>query len=79
MSNGPIENRLLMRRRLIQELKQDTKKRDAGELKKRYTPCPHCGQEGCQEKHEPEVPEETGVETEEKELGADDLSALLSE
>lgn len=75
----PVENRILMRRRLIAELKKDAKKAEGTHLQKRYTPCKDCGKEGCTDEHKPEPTTEVEEAAPEAELTDSDLSSLLSE
>jgi hypothetical protein len=63
-----MENRIMMRRRLIAELKQDTKKAEAASLKKLYHPEP-----------EPAPVEEVAAPEPEKEISPEELASLVSE
>lgn len=80
MSDGPVENRLMMRRRLIAELKQDARKAEGGSMGKRYKMCEHCGTEGCEAEHETEeIAGNPEPVAEEKEISPEDLAGLLGE
>lgn len=76
-----VADRLLMRKKLIEELKGNAMKLDGEGIQKRYKVCDKCGNEGCEDPHEmAESPEfEAGEEEGEKEVAEELLASLLSD